>query len=146
MLCRVYLYNSCFDTMCNRKYNTFWELLSLHGVFLATNSIRYLADIDHYIGLTRGESDCSCRPEDVNDCETCRLSWLWEDGTSMNYLNWTSTDTMEPQEGDCGRLTPTGWAENDCVDMFKYLCERKVRLFVIFVHLIILLNTCSNNI
>lgn len=96
-------------------------------IFQWFTSMDFLGDIDHYIGLERGGLACACHEEDPVACQECRLSWQWVDGVAMEYLNWTTTtDRIEPQEGDCGRLTSNGWAENDCSDKFKYICERQV--------------------
>ena len=39
----------------------------------------------------------------------------------MSWWNW---QPEEPNELTCGRLSTEGWAENDCDEELKYICER----------------------
>ena len=39
----------------------------------------------------------------------------------MNWWNWQDE---EPNEFACGRLSRTAWAENDCLETIKYICQR----------------------
>ena len=78
-------------------------------------------DRDLWIGLYHNGSDCSCATADGADCEACRASWTWYEGTTMGWWTWSSN---EPTTFDCGRLTPDAWASTDCVLELKYVCER----------------------
>lgn len=39
----------------------------------------------------------------------------------MSWWNWQED---EPNEFSCGRITRVAWAENDCTDEIKYICQR----------------------
>lgn len=86
-------------------------------------------DRDHYIGLKRGDMDCACAADDMAACEQCRLSWQWQDDKRMRFNKWVEEgDRIEPHaDGDCGRMTPIGWAERSCSAHFRYICKRQVR-------------------
>ena len=98
---------------------------------------------DYWLGLTNDQSclmtglenGCSTAPVNNSVCSAtldpahpayrcclCRSRWGWADGTSVTYLNWQPT---EPTSGDlCARLRNNQWADRDCVEIFRYICER----------------------
>ena len=39
----------------------------------------------------------------------------------MSWWNWQDE---EPNEFACGHLSLDGWAENDCAEELRYICER----------------------
>ena len=82
---------------------------------------RSYLDGDAYVGLYRTGRVCSCRGFSDSACETCRASWRWDDGTAMSWWNWQDD---EPNEFTCGRISNDAWAENDCTEELRYICER----------------------
>ena len=76
---------------------------------------------DYYVGLYRTTTACSCRGYSHTTCDTCRASWSWYDGSAMNWWNWQDE---EPNEFACGRISREGWAENECTEELKYICQR----------------------
>lgn len=80
---------------------------------------------DCYIGIKRDQTMCSCRGISDAACDSCRASWNWFDGTAMSWWNWESE---EPNEFSCGRLSSEGWAENDCTDYIRYVCQKGTQL------------------
>ena len=77
---------------------------------------------DCWIGLRRTSGDCTCDGTPTEDCESCRASWSWSDGTTMSWWNWLEE---EPDgSGDCGRLTEHGWAEEPCSQSHRFICVR----------------------
>ena len=76
---------------------------------------------DMHIGLSRSAAPCNCDGASFAACEACRASWSWYDGTAMNWWNWQQE---EPNEFACGRLSSDGWAENDCAEELRYICQR----------------------
>ena len=86
-----------------------------------TVNYRAYTDSDCYIGLNRDVRACTCRGFGTASCEACRASWSWDDGTAMNWWNWQQE---EPNEFACGRLSSDGWAENDCAEELRYICQR----------------------
>ena len=84
---------------------------------------RNYTESDCYIGLYQNDTVCSCLGAAVSssDCELCRASWSWYDGTNMSWWNWRSD---EPAAFGCGRLTSDGWATNSCDEPMRYVCTR----------------------
>ena len=39
----------------------------------------------------------------------------------MSWWNWQDD---EPNEFACGRIATDAWAENDCTEQLRYICER----------------------
>ena len=76
---------------------------------------------DCYIGLYRYAAACSCQGFTDSVCEACRASWSWYDGTEMSWWNWQDE---EPNQFACGRLSSDAWAENDCDDRIRYICQK----------------------
>ena len=74
---------------------------------------------DCWIGLYRHADYCTC--SSIDDCDTCRASWSWSDGTPMSWWNWLP---QEPGAATCGRLSVDGWAEYDCEANYRLICER----------------------
>lgn len=102
---------------------------------------------DHYIGLKKGAlSFCSCSytdlssPSDLATCRQCQLTWQWENGEPMQFLNWVGDSVKEPGEylatHACGLLTPVGWRGTNCREVFKYICEREVCAVMIFIQVL----------
>lgn len=86
-------------------------------------------DRDYYIGLKRGfnSNGCFCIADNAGTtCDQCRATWVWEDGAAMTYNIWRDGERIEPQEGDCARLSINGYAENDCRLKLKFICKNEV--------------------
>ena len=56
-----------------------------------------------------------------SECEACRATWSWNDGTEMSWWNWSP---REPGISECGRLSEDGWAEYECSAKYRFICER----------------------
>ena len=84
-------------------------------------SRRSYRDSDAYVALYRDAPSCSCRGSSSADCEACRASWGWHDGTPMHWWNWQDE---EPNLSPCGRIANDAWAENSCSEEIRFVCER----------------------
>ena len=92
--------------------------------FTVCNVDRTLSERDLWIGLFLELTRCECSGATAEDCEACRATWLWYEGTPMSWWAWKEG---EPNiYGDCGRLGPFAWAENSCTVGLKYICEKGV--------------------
>ena len=89
---------------------------------------RSYIESDCYVGLYRSATQCTCRGRDVRVavCDACRASWRWYDGSPMDMMNW---EDEEPNELSCGRITSEGWAENNCAEELRYICERGLYIY-----------------
>ena len=76
---------------------------------------------DLWIGLHRRTGSCSCSQVSDAECDACRASWSWTDGTLMTWWNWLP---REPGASSCGRLSADGWAEYECASNYRFICER----------------------
>ena len=79
---------------------------------------------DCWIGLNRDTTVCTCSQVSDEDCETCRATWSWTDGTEMSWWRW---QPREPGTSSCGRLSVTGWAEIACERQYRFICERGMK-------------------
>lgn len=82
----------------------------------------------YMIGLRRGFLDCVCSADD-EQCEECRLSFIWDDGiTPTNYTNWFGDGSVfEPSTVEkCVVWAIDGWHVNNCYQPVPYLCKRVV--------------------
>ena len=82
---------------------------------------RFSTPSDRWIGLHRSADYCTCASVSTEQCEACRASWSWSDGTNMTWSSWVP---REPGSAKCGRLSATGWAEYDCSAHYRFICER----------------------
>ena len=82
---------------------------------------RELEQRDSWIGLHRLTGDCTCAGATNDECEACRASWSWTDGTPMTWWNWLP---REPGVSDCGRLSAAGWAEYECSAKYRFICAK----------------------
>ena len=78
---------------------------------------------DCWLGLHRNSSLCTCSQATEAECEACRQSWSWNDGTDMSWYNWLP---REPGGANCGRLGVNGWAEYECSAKYRFICERGI--------------------
>jgi len=87
-----------------------------------------------WTGLTRGHvDDCRCSsPSTLTAiCTQCRDSYVWSDGSSMDYQDgWSATS--EPGEDYCTKFTSDGWSAEPCDTLLQSVCERGA-----FLHLIV---------
>ena len=88
--------------------------------------LRYRGKEDFvWIGLQKGDTEpCDCSGN-VTECEICRDTWIWYDGTSMTYVDWYNRRPFGGQRF-CGLLRSGGkfdasTCENE--DMFPYICQ-----------------------
>ena len=98
-----------------------WKKFTRHQMRIFYSDCRSYIDRDCYVGLTRTASSCTCQDVAEDECEACRASWSWSDGTAMSWWNWHDG---EPGEFSCGRISPSAWAENECSTEIRYICER----------------------
>ena len=102
----------------SRKSGKECQRRTLYWLFYSTTSQR-----DLWIGLQKQTSlRCGCDGVTADECESCRATWSWYDGTPMNWWLWM--DGEPDIYGNCGRLGPESWAENACNIGLKYICER----------------------
>ena len=81
-----------------------------------------------WIGLRRYSESCTCVQASVYECEVCRASWSWSDGSAMSWWNW---QPQEPGVTACGRLGADDWTEYGCSASNRFICERG-KLHLIF--------------
>ena len=70
-------------------------------------------------GVKRG-SDCTCQGATDDECFACRASWVWYDGSVMNWFKWSPT---QPRMLDYAAYDPPFSSKSSHVE-FRYMCER----------------------
>ena len=102
--------------------------LNLHDMYTCMRRDR--GQQDSWIGLRRVSDVCTCVQATENECEVCRASWAWNDDTAMNWWNWIP---REPGISECGRLVVDGWAEYDCSASYRFICEKGILYYHVFI-------------
>ena len=68
---------------------------------------------------------CNCGISGTAECEACRRSWVWEDGTIFDYDEFHDWVRGEPHTRDnCARLYIwDGWRGMSCDFNFRLVCK-----------------------
>lgn len=91
----------------------------------------YVFSNDHtFIGIVRGDLDCSCWSDQGAACDSCRRSLRWLDGSPMVYMNWITPTEPSMSSGVSGyviQYSDGGWSDKDDAYDYPYVCKREVR-------------------
>ena len=78
---------------------------------------------DRWIGLVTSQG-CTCANVTAAECQACRDSWTWLDGSAVTINRFGGVEPNLRNER-CARLTTTGeWAGSGCTAKFKSICKR----------------------
>ena len=80
---------------------------------------------DKWIGLIPGPTGpCNCQTAGTSACTACRRSWVWSDGTILDYdafHAWFSADPESDQR--CARLSDFVWIGTVCRYRYSFICK-----------------------
>lgn len=86
-----------------------------------------------FFAMKRGASSCVCSGGVSDaDCDQCRDSYRWEDGTNVRYHNWLPTEPNSPLF-DCVLYHHNmGYKDSGCDAYRDYVCKRQVSWLSLF--------------
>ena len=77
---------------------------------------------DRWIGLVTAQG-CSCDGATDAECDTCRDSWTWLDGSAVDVVLFNGTEPAD-NTALCARITTAGaWAGLACDERLKSVCK-----------------------
>ena len=78
-----------------------------------------------WIGLVSGPSGpCTCGTAGTAECDACRRSWVWSDGTIFDYDKFQDWASNEPDISEsCAYFYYSSWRGYECSTRYGFMCK-----------------------